>query len=173
MQKATRLKKASRNVIAAVFAAAIFAVAVPAQTLLLHKQAPSFIRPDLSGRQVDLAAFRGKVVLLNFWATWCAPCRVELPRFAAWQKRYGTAGLQVIAVSMDDDPALARTAADKLQLNFPVVQGDEELGTKYGGVLGLPITFLIGRDGEVIARIKGATDLHALEGKVRKIVATK
>jgi thiol-disulfide isomerase/thioredoxin len=156
-----------------VFVAAIFAVFAPAQTSLLHQEAPSFVRPDLSGKQVDLAAFRGKVVLLNFWATWCAPCRVELPRFAAWQTRYGSAGLQVIAVSMDDDPALARTAADRLHLNFPVVQGDEELGTRYGGVLGLPITFLIGRDGKVIARIQGATDLHALERRVRKAVATK
>ncbi len=153
--------------------AAFLTVAAPAQTSLLDKQAPSFVRPDLSGRQIDLADYRGKIVLLNFWATWCAPCRIELPRFSAWQRQYGAAGLQVIAVSMDDDRALASSTARKLRLDFPVVPGDGELATQYGGVLGLPITFLIGRDGKVIARIKGTTDLHALEKRVEMLLENK
>jgi cytochrome c biogenesis protein CcmG/thiol:disulfide interchange protein DsbE len=72
---------------------------------LEHKPAPVFERTDLAGRKVRLKDYRGKVVLLNFWATWCASCQVELPRFAEWQKRYGAQGLQVLAVSMDDNAA--------------------------------------------------------------------
>ena len=139
----------------------------------MHKQAPEFVRTDLAGHEIDLRAFRGKVVLLNFWATWCAPCRLELPRFGAWQRAYGADGLQIIAVSMDDDASLVHATADKLQLNFPVVMGDEKLGTQYGGVLGLPVSFLIDRKGVVRARLKGETDLYALEHRINSLLKSR
>ncbi len=142
-----------------------------AQTDLLHKPAPAFVRTDLSGRRIDLHAYRGKVVLLNFWATWCGPCQVELPRFSAWQKQYGPAGLQVIAASMDDDSTGVRPVVRKLKLDFPVVMGDEKLGMLYGGVLGLPVTFLIGRDGKVDARIDSGADLDATERRIQQLLA--
>ncbi len=147
--------------------------ATPAQVAVLHKQAPEFVRNDLSGKKVDLNAYRGKVVLLNFWATWCGPCQVELPHFAAWQKQYGPAGLQVIAVSMDDESTSVRPVVRKLKLDFPVVMGDEKLGILYGGVLGLPVTFLIGRDGKVNERIEGGADLKALESKIKQLLAQR
>src|SRR5579863_1465804 len=78
---------------------------------LVHKAAPAFVRMDLAGRKVRLRNYRGKVVLLNFWATWCASCRLELPRFADWQKTFGAQGLQVLAVSMDDSASPARRTA--------------------------------------------------------------
>jgi cytochrome c biogenesis protein CcmG/thiol:disulfide interchange protein DsbE len=74
-----------------------------AASSLLHKEAPEFVRTDLKHQKLDLHTYRGKVVLLNFWATWCAPCQLEMPRFVAWQKQYGTRGLQIIGISMDDD----------------------------------------------------------------------
>lgn len=137
---------------------------------LLHKVAPQFSRPDLNGRQINLKNYRGKVVLLNFWATWCASCQVELPRFEEWQKQYGKDGLQVLTISMDDGDALVRKTVRKLHLGLPVVMGDAKLGDTYGGVLGLPVTFLIGRDGVVVAKIKGETDLGALESRVRLLL---
>ncbi len=139
--------------------------------MLLNRPAPQFVRTDLSGRPVDLKAFRGKVVLLNFWATWCGPCLVELPQFQAWQQEYGSAGLQVIAVSMDDDAAPVRAAVRKMHLRLPVVMGDDKLGSLYGGVLGLPITFLIARDGTVVDRHEGAADTPMMERKVRALLA--
>lgn len=144
-----------------------------AQEPLLHKAAPEFTRSDLAGKTVDLNAYKGKVVLLNFWATWCGPCQVELPRFAAWQRQYGPGGLQVIAVSMDDDAPPVRAVVRKLKLNFPVVMGDAKLGTLYGKVLGLPVTYLIGRDGTIRARLEGQTDLPAMEKKIKALMNEK
>lgn len=109
-------------------------------------------------------------MLLNFWATWCAPCQLELPRFNAWQAKYGPDELQIIAISMDDDSALVRATDRKLRLNFPVIMGDAELGTQYGGVLGLPVTYLIGRDGTIRARFKGAANLQVIEKRIRELL---
>ena len=139
-------------------------------TTLVHKKAPAFVRTDLGHKKIDLKAYRGKVVLLNFWATWCAPCQIEMPTFVAWQSKYGQHGLQIIGVSMDDDPALARAAYRKLKLNYPVTMGDVKLGDLYGGVLGLPITFLIDSHGEVRAEFQGETDLGKIETQVQSLL---
>lgn len=138
---------------------------------LTPKVAPEFSRADLAGRKIDLKNYRGKVVLLNFFATWCAPCRVELPQFDAWQGKYGSEGLQIIAVSMDDSESPVRRVVQRLHLRFPVLMGDAQLGEAYGGVLGLPVTFLIDRDGRVVAKFKGEGDVAALESQVRDRLA--
>jgi cytochrome c biogenesis protein CcmG/thiol:disulfide interchange protein DsbE len=137
---------------------------------LVHQQAPEFVRTDLDRKRLDLKAYRGKVILLNFWATWCGPCQVEMPTFVAWQNKYGTHGLQVVGVSMDDDPAPVRVAYRKLKLNYPVAMGDVKLGNLYGGVLGLPITFLIDSDGEIRAEFQGETDLSKIEMQVKALL---
>jgi len=142
-----------------------------ASDLLLNKPAPVFSRADLRGEKIDLAHYRGKVVLLNFWATWCAPCRIELPHFNDWQAKYKAQGLQVLAVSMDDDPALARGVAQKLHLSFPVLMGDPKLGGRYGGVFGLPVTFLIDRNGFVRKRIEGEVRLDSIESDVKQLLS--
>jgi cytochrome c biogenesis protein CcmG/thiol:disulfide interchange protein DsbE len=103
-----------------------------------YSPAPNFSRVDLDQRNVDLTAYRGKVVVLNFWATWCAPCLTEMPPFVEWQQEYGARGLQVIGISMDDEVPPVRAAFQKYRLNFPVVMGDEKLREMYGGILGLP-----------------------------------
>lgn len=144
--------------------------AVFAAEPLLHKQAPEFVRMDLNHKKLDLNAFRGKVVLLNFWATWCAPCQLEMPRFVAWQSEYGPRGLQVIGISMDDDPALARRLCAKLKVNYPVVMGDETMGDLYGGVLGLPVTYLIDTHGEIRNVYRGEMDLNTIETQLKKLL---
>jgi peroxiredoxin len=150
--------------------AAAGAQSVPVSQSLVHRQAPGFVREDLNGKILDLAALRGKVVLLNFWATWCASCQLEMPRFVEWQNRYGPRGLQIIGISMDDDPELARKLAAKLKLNYPVAMGDEKIGELYGGILGLPVTFLIDRNGEVGEVYRGETDLKTIEARIRQLL---
>jgi cytochrome c biogenesis protein CcmG/thiol:disulfide interchange protein DsbE len=135
------------------------------------KVAPEFSRTDLAGRNISLKRYRGKVVLLNFWATWCASCRVELPKFSEWQSKYAGEGLQVVAVSMDDSAAPVRRVARGMQLEFPIVMGDARLGEAYGGVLGLPVTFLIDRHGRVVGRFKGDPDLSVMELHVKDLLA--
>jgi cytochrome c biogenesis protein CcmG, thiol:disulfide interchange protein DsbE len=162
-----------RSLTVSLLVALVFSTAMQGtaqQPSLIGSQAPRFVRPDLKGRRIDLDDYRDKVVLLNFWATWCAPCRVELPTFSSWQGRYGPEGLQVIAVAMDDDSAPVGKAARKLHLNFPVLMGDEKLGDDYGRVLGLPVTYLIGRNGKITARFAGETDLDQVESKVRELL---
>jgi peroxiredoxin len=141
-----------------------------AASSLVHKAAPEFVRTDLKYRRIDLRAYRGKAVLLNFWATWCAPCQLEMPRFVAWQNQYGPRGLQIIGVSMDDDSAAANSLVKKLKLNYPVVMGDEKLGHSYGGVMGLPITFLIDSHGKVQAQYQGETNLNSIEEQFKPLL---
>lgn len=145
--------------------------AATAQENLLDKKAPGFALTGLNGQPLTLARFRGKVVLLNFWATWCAPCQVEMPVFAAWQRRYGPQGFEVIGVSMDDSAGPARRLISRLKLNYPVAMGDERLGARYGGVFGLPLTFLIDRNGIVRAEFHGETDPGLIERQVTALLA--
>ena len=135
-----------------------------------YRAAPEFARVDLEHRQVSLADYRGKVVLLNFWATWCAPCLAEVRRFAEWQRSYGPRGLQVVGVSMDDEEPPVRAAYQRFGLNYPVVMGDEKLGALYGGVLGLPVTFLIDGNGKIRFQHQGATDLNIIEREIEGLL---
>lgn len=137
---------------------------------LVGHAAPRFTRVDLDGHAISLAQYRGKVVLLNFWATWCAPCRIEMPRFVEWQQRYGAQGLQILGVSIDDDEPPVRSFASELRLNYPIVMGDAKLGRRYGGVLGVPITLLIDRRGIVRERLEGEQDLNAVERKIEQLL---
>jgi cytochrome c biogenesis protein CcmG, thiol:disulfide interchange protein DsbE len=131
--------------------------------------APDFTRNDVAGHAVTLSRYRGRVVLLQFWATWCAPCLAEAPVFSAWQARYGAAGLQVLGASMDDDPQAVAPMVRKLRLSYPIVIGDVALAELYRGVLGLPLSYLIDRSGRVVARWQGEQDLALME---RRILAT-
>jgi len=103
------------------------------------------------------------VVLLDFWATWCVPCREEIPHFVELQDKYRQQGLQIIGVSMDDGPEPVRDFYREFKMNYPVVMGDAKTGELYGGVLGLPIAFVIGRDGRIYAKHIGATDVAVFE----------
>jgi len=128
--------------------------------------APDFSRRDLAGKPLHLANFHGKLILLNFWASWCGPCLEEMPRFSQWQRTYGARGLQVIGISMDDDPAAVAAVLKRRPVAYPIAVGDAQLGELYGGVLGLPLTYLIGTDGRILARYQGEYALGDLESAI-------
>jgi len=136
-----------------------------------HSLAPDFSLPQLNGQSLQLSAYRGKVVLLDFWATWCTPCREEIPHLVELQNKHRDQGLQIIGISMDDSPEPVREFYQHFQMNYPVVMGNAEIGELYGGVLGLPIAFVIGRDGRISAKHIGATDASVLEQDIQKLLS--
>lgn len=140
----------------------------PAGTL--NTIAPDFTRTDLSGRPLQLNQFKGRVVLLNFWATWCGPCITEIPVFSRWQHRYGAAGLQVIGVSMDDDETAVKRFVAKHNVSYPILMGDAKLGESFGGVFGLPQSFLIDARGRIVLRSVGEPDMEELRSQIESLI---
>jgi cytochrome c biogenesis protein CcmG/thiol:disulfide interchange protein DsbE len=136
---------------------------------LLNRRAPEFSRPGLNVQIIDLARQHGKVVLLNFWATWCAPCQAEMPAFSRWQQEYGPRGLAVIGISMDDSESPVKKVVGRLKLDYPIAMGDAVLGNRYGA-LGLPLTYLIDRKGVVRAEYQGSADLKQVENRVKDLL---
>jgi peroxiredoxin len=143
---------------------------VAGRALAIGQVAPAFSLTDLSGKRLDLASLRGRVVLLDFWATWCAPCLTEIPHFVDLQKRYRDRGLQIIGISLDDEAAEVRAFYQKLKMNYPVAIGDAALAERYGGVLGLPVAFVIGCDGRIRARHAGETDISVFERDIAPLL---
>ncbi len=137
--------------------------------------APDFTLKTLDGKPFKLSELRGKAVLLNFWATWCAPCKIETPWIVDLQNQYGSQGLQVVAVSMDDesDTEDVKKFVQEMHMTYPVLRGTEEVGNQYGGVDYLPTVFFVGRDGNVTGRIQGIRGRSDLEDNVKKALATK
>ena len=128
---------------------------------------------DLAGKNVRLSDYHGKVVLLNFWATWCPPCKEEMPWFVDLQQRYGAQGLQVIGVAMDDSgQKTIASFTERLGVNYPVLLGKESVAQAYGDVQFLPDTFYIGRDGKIVAHVQGLINRKEIEETVKKALAT-
>jgi cytochrome c biogenesis protein CcmG/thiol:disulfide interchange protein DsbE len=136
-----------------------------------RKTAPDFELKDASGKIVKLSDFKGKVVLLDFWATWCGPCAIEIPWFIDFQRRYKDRGFEVLGVSMDDDgwKAISPFVAEK-KINYRVVQGDDKTGDLYGGVEALPTTFVIDRDGRIASVHVGLTGRKDFEDAIEKLL---
>lgn len=129
------------------------------------KPEPELKLKDLGGKEVALADYQGKVVFVNFWATWCDPCRVEIPWLIAMQNKYAPRGFTVLGIAMDEEgktavaPFLEKERFDvegqKLPMNYPILLGTDEVSDKFGGILGYPSSFLISRDGKIVAKFEG------------------
>jgi cytochrome c biogenesis protein CcmG, thiol:disulfide interchange protein DsbE len=128
--------------------------------------APDVTFKDLQGSNLTLASLKGKVVVVNFWATWCAPCRVEIPMLMGVQQKYSSQGLTLLGVAMDDEGTKVvqpfvqtmkfNVGGQPMTMNYPIVIGNDDISTKFGGMLGLPMTYLISRDGKVAKKYMGA-----------------
>ncbi len=135
--------------------------------------APDFTLQSLDGKTIHLSDFRGKPVVLNFWATWCSPCKIEMPWFVDLQKQYGPAGVQFLGVAMDD--ASTKEIADfaeSMKVNYPILIGKESVGDAYGGVQFLPETFYIDREGKVVDKAFGLKGRNEIEDDIKKILGS-
>ena len=131
--------------------------------------APELSLTDLSGKKLELSSYRGKVVILDFWATWCEPCRTEIPRFVDLQNKYREQGLQIIGISLDDDPKPVRGFYQQFKMNYPVAIGDANLAERYGGILGLPVNFVLDREGRIHAKHVGEVDIFLIEEEINSL----
>jgi peroxiredoxin len=135
---------------------------------LVGRTAPDFALTDLSGKTVRLADFKGKVVLLDFWATWCAPCREEIPDFVELQEQYMEKGFTLLGISLDEEGAVvAKPFAQQFGINYPVVIGNTQVSAAYGGMQALPTAFLIGRDGRILEAFVGDRARSDFERAIR------
>ena len=150
---------------------------------LQGKMAPNFTLTDTKGEKISLADYKGKAVVVDFWATWCPPCKIEIPWLEQFNEQYGGQGLQIIGISEDDldldnktelakeKQQIAETAA-QLKINYPVLFDDANVSTPYGGVDGLPTTFFIDRSGKVVASTVGLAPREQIEADIKKALAT-
>jgi thiol-disulfide isomerase/thioredoxin len=136
--------------------------------------APDFTLESLDGKSMKLSDLRGHAVLLNFWATYCGPCKIEMPWFVELQKQYGAQGLQIVGVAMDDASKedIAKFAKD-MGVNYPILIGKDSVGDQYGGIPALPETFFIGRDGKLMDKIIGLKGKGEIEEDIKKALNTQ
>ena len=163
-----------RAAIIAVCASLLLSVNRPATLHPSHPYpAPEFELRDLKGNQVSLSEFRGKAVVLNFWTTWCAPCRRELPWFIEFQKEFGPRGLQIIGVSMDDGGINAIAPfVRRMGVDYVVLLGDSRVSSLYGELAVLPTTYYISPRGDVIAFVNGVLSKTEVEHDISEVLAS-
>lgn len=138
-----------------------------------RKAAPEFSLRDINGKNVSLSEYRGKIVLLNFWATWCGPCKMEIPWFADFEQKYKSKGFAVIGVSMDEDGwDSVKPFVEHMHMNYRVVLGNDSIADIYGGVSALPTTFLIDRQGRIVAAHEGLVSKGDYESEIDELLQT-
>jgi thiol-disulfide isomerase/thioredoxin len=144
----------------------------PAKGQLVGNVAPDFELPTLDGKNFRLSDLRGKAILLNFWATYCGPCKIEMPWFVELQKQYGPQGFQIVGIAMDDASTedIAKFVKE-MGVNYPILIGKESVGQSYGGVGVLPTTFFLDRDGKVIAREFGLQSRSVFVDHIKKALS--
>jgi thiol-disulfide isomerase/thioredoxin len=144
------------------------------------KDAPDVTFKDLQDKDVKLADLRGKVVVVNFWATWCEPCQIEIPWMIGFQQEYADKGFTLLGVAMDDEgksvvgPYVEKTQFDvdgkKMTMNYPIVIGNDDLSSKFGGLIGLPTTMVVSRDGKIHKRFLGMVSHDELEKEIKELL---
>jgi len=157
--------------ILSVLTSAVLLAGNPSIAAEARAAAPSWELNDVGGKPLKLSDFKGKVVILDFWATWCPPCRAEIPGFVALQNKYADKGLTVIGVSVDEQgPSVVKPFMRQLKMNYPVVMADQKIIADYGGIEAIPTTFIIDREGAIVSVHQGYTDGATLEKEIQSLL---
>ncbi len=136
------------------------------------KPAPSFTLQDLNGKTVSLSDFKGKVVVLDFWATWCPPCVKEIPHFIALYEQYKDQGFAMVGISVDSEGiSVVKSFARKYQVNYPILMTDGQVDKVYGGIPSIPTTFVIDSAGNIRQKYVGYRDKAVFEADIKKLLA--
>jgi thiol-disulfide isomerase/thioredoxin len=132
----------------------------------------AFTMKDHNGVAVDLASYKGKVLVLDFWATWCGPCKVEIPHFIEFQDKYGKEGLQIVGISVDDTPDKLTPYIAEMKMNYPVLQGlgHDDVQEAYGPIVGIPVSVMISREGKICATHTGLTGKDVFEREIQALL---
>jgi peroxiredoxin len=135
----------------------------------------NFTLKDMNNKPVRLADFKGNVIILDFWATWCGPCKLEIPGFVKLQTTYGAQGLQMIGISVDDKLDLLKPYVAEFKMNYPVLQGldHDEVQDAFGPLVGIPTTVVIGRDGTICRKHEGLAGRDTFEREIKALLAQK
>ena len=137
-----------------------------------RKPAPDFQLNDLNGKSIGISALRGKVVLLDFWATWCPPCKAEIPHFKELYTAYQGKGLEVVGISLDQGgPEVVRPFLQGNGVSYPVAMGTDQVVRAYGGIRGIPTTFLIDKKGRIAQKYVGYQDKKVFETEIQSLLA--
>ena len=151
----------------------------PAQTVVdttpsasEKKTAPDFTLTDLNGKNVSLTEFRGKIVILDFWATWCPPCILEIPHFIELQDKYRDMGFAMVGISLDQAGIeVVKTFAQKYKINYPILMNDGQVHIAYGGISSIPTTFVIDPAGNIRKKYIGYIEKTVFEEDIKTLLA--
>ena len=139
---------------------------------LLQKPAPTFALTSTDGKKLSLADYKGRPVIVNFWATWCGPCKLEMPWFQEFSQKYKSQGLVVLGLDQDEDgtPTSVANAAKHIGVSYPILMPDEKVAKAYGGVEYLPETFYLDKSGKVVGVTAGAPSKDQMEAQIQKAI---
>ena len=139
--------------------------------MLRADPAPNWDLKDLSGKSVKLSDFKGKVVVLDFWATWCPPCRAEIPNFVDLEAKYKDKGLAIVGISLDQGgPGVVASFVKAQKINYPIVMGDDNVSHLYGDIQAIPTTFIIDPKGNIVGSHQGFTEKSVFEDEIKKLL---
>lgn len=143
----------------------------PSAPVIRGKPAPDVELPDLSGAKLHLRDLKDKVLLVNFWATWCAPCELEIPWFIDFDKKYRERGLEIVGISLDEEgPEVVKKFVAKKKMTYKVVMGNDQVADAFGGVVGLPTTFLVDRHGKFYSMHRGLVGKDIVENELLELL---
>lgn len=133
-------------------------------------KSPDFSLKDVTGNSFALSDYTGKVKIINFWATWCPPCRMEIPDFQSLYEKYSGGDFVMIGISLDDNSEIVKKFIDQYKVTYPIVMGNEEVANSYGGIRGIPTTFVVDKEGKVYKKYIGYTEGRVFEQDIAALL---